>query len=88
VHSLEKLRKEIDRINEKILKLLAKRTKIAIKIAEYKKVHDLSIYSPKREKEIIERVKALARRENLDEKMAEEVFKKIMEQTRRLEREK
>lgn len=83
---IEKLRAEIDCINKEIVALLAKRMEVADEIAKYKKLHGLPVRIPEREKQVIESVKELARKNGLDEKAAEEVFWKIIEHTRNSEK--
>lgn len=85
--SLKELRKEIDEINKNIIKLIVKRMKLAEEIVEYKKANALPIYIPEREKEVIENVRKIAKENNLDENMIEEVFWKIIEHTREMQKE-
>jgi len=54
--SLSQIRSEIDKIDEQIMSLLATRQKAILKVAEYKKDHNLPIFSPDRENEIFNRV--------------------------------
>lgn len=56
---LEKLRRDIDAIDLKILELLNKRANIALEIANIKRQAGLKFYSPKREREILERLTSL-----------------------------
>ncbi|MEW6067239.1 MAG: prephenate dehydratase [Nitrospirota bacterium] len=56
---LEKLRREIDEIDEHILDLLNKRADIAIEIAKIKRNENAKFYSPEREREILERITTL-----------------------------
>ena len=86
MEGLKKLRNEIDKIDEEIVKLLAKRSKIAMKIAKYKKEHGLQIYDARREREVIEKVKKLARNNGLDETLLEKVFQSIIIHTRESEK--
>ncbi len=51
---LKKLRKEIDEIDLKILELLNKRAKIALKIGEIKTAKKIPFYDPVREKNIVD----------------------------------
>jgi chorismate mutase/prephenate dehydratase len=56
---LEKLRREIDQIDNEILKLLNKRAEVVIGIAHIKRNEKAKFYSPEREREILERLTAL-----------------------------
>lgn len=53
---LEKIRKEIDKIDYELLKILHKRINIIKKIREIKKNENLNIYQPEREREIIKKI--------------------------------
>jgi chorismate mutase/prephenate dehydratase len=56
---LEKLRKEIDEIDNQILELLNKRSHVVIEIAHIKRNEHAKFYSPEREREILERLTSL-----------------------------
>lgn len=56
---LEKLRKEIDQIDNEILKLLNKRAEVVIEIAHIKRDEKANFYSPEREREIIEHLTSI-----------------------------
>ncbi len=56
MEEIKKLRQQIDRIDDKILKLLTKRAELAIRIGKIKKRSLLRTYAPEREREIIERL--------------------------------
>lgn len=54
------LRQEIDGIDEKITELLKSRMTLSLKVAEYKMNHEMEIYVPEREKQLLERIKELS----------------------------
>lgn len=54
---LRLFRKEINKIDNQIIELLNKRGKIVQKIGNLKKIVDLDVFQPQREKEIIKRMK-------------------------------
>ncbi len=56
---LENLRKEIDEIDDKILKLLNERSNIVLDIAHIKRNENARFYSPERERQILERLTSL-----------------------------
>lgn len=84
--SLGSLRKEIDKIDDIILDSLARRMKISLEVAKFKKKHDLSIMQPKREKEVLKRLKAKAKNKRIDVKLVEAIYKKIMDQSKDIQR--
>ena len=55
---LEKLRREIDGIDDRILELLNKRSRIVLDIAHIKRNSNAKFYSPERERQILERLSA------------------------------
>ncbi|MFH0933174.1 MAG: prephenate dehydratase [Nitrospirota bacterium] len=58
---LERLRKEIDEIDNKIVELLNKRADVVIDIANTKRNEKAKFYSPEREREILERLTSLSK---------------------------
>lgn len=56
---LERLRKEIDEVDNKIVELLNKRAEVVIDIAHIKRNEKAKFYSPEREREILERLISL-----------------------------
>lgn len=84
--SLEKLRKEIDEIDEKILNLLNQRAKLAIEIGKIKNENKASIFDPIREKEILEKIEKL-NSGPLPTQALIEIFKDIISFIRNIEKE-
>lgn len=85
IQKIEILREEIDKIDSEILKLLNARSELALKIGEIKKIYNLPVYDPEREKKIIERLI----KENsgpLDNNAIIRLFERIIDEARRLER--
>lgn len=60
---LREYRKEIDRIDEELVKLLEERLRIAEKIAEYKKAEGLSIVDAGREEEKLQGISSISEEE-------------------------
>lgn len=48
-------RKEIERIDEQLAKLICERMDMSCKIGEYKKENNLSVYDPEREEQLREK---------------------------------
>ncbi len=72
---LQELRKEIDKIDKKIVNLIDERMKISIKVGETKKKYNAQIFDPKREKEVIIRINYnYLQRDNVHFKTAAEIF--------------
>jgi chorismate mutase len=75
---IKKLRKEIDRIDSKMIPLLGRREKIVEKIAAIKVKEGIPTKQPKREKEIIARTKKIARKHKLKPSIIDNVYAKII----------
>ena len=85
---LKELRKEIDKIDNKILTLLNERMRIVKKVGELKNTSDAPVYRPEREKEIITRLANLSKEQNgvLGYEDIEAIFLEIFAISRSLER--
>lgn len=59
MQNVEKLRREIDKIDDEILSLLNKRSNIVLDIAHIKRHENAKFYSPERERQILERLASL-----------------------------
>ena len=57
---LETCRREIDRLDQELTKLLEERMKIVAQVAAYKKEHHLEIYDPRRERAVLDKIAGLA----------------------------
>ena len=79
---IEKLRKEIDGIDDKIIELLQKRKYLFKEVASIKKDQDKPIIDEEREKEIIDRLKEKAKESGLDEKFITSLYDLILENSR------
>ena len=73
---LKKLRKKIYKKNKKLSKTLAKRAKLSQKIGKLKKIEDIPVFDKEREKKILSKLKT---------EYEKEIFKKIMEESRKLQ---
>ena len=72
---LDKLRLEINNIDNNIMDLLYQRMEVSIKVGEYKRKNNMKVYDATREKKLIER---LINYNNLDEEFIKELWNTIM----------
>ena len=79
---IEKLRKEIDRIDNNIIELLSKRKNIVKKIAGIKRQENTPVIDKGREQEIINRLKKLSKENGLDENFIGSVYRIIINNSR------
>ncbi|MFW9827676.1 MAG: prephenate dehydratase [Candidatus Thorarchaeota archaeon] len=73
---LDKLRKQINELDDEIVELLNKRGNIAIQIGSIKEKLNLKVFQPQREKEVIDRIKKKA--SILKSASIEAIWKEIM----------
>jgi len=84
--TLEDLRKDIDRVDEVLVRLLNERARCACEIGRIKKEQNVEIYQPEREKQVLEHVKGVAAEGPLEPEAIARLFERIMDEARRLER--
>jgi chorismate mutase/prephenate dehydratase len=82
---LERLRQDIDRIDEKMVELLNQRAAIVVRIGELKKQTNIPIYAPDREKMILEKVRRL-NKGPLPDRCLDAVWRELMSGSFALER--
>jgi chorismate mutase len=83
---LKRLRDAIDRVDEVLVKLLNQRARYAVEIGEIKGHLSLPVYSPDREKEVLRHVEATSDGP-LDDPAVRRLFERIIDESRRVERE-
>ncbi|HTN72923.1 MAG TPA: prephenate dehydratase [Methylomirabilota bacterium] len=82
--SVDALRKKIDQIDEKVVRLLNDRASVALKIGHSKRLNNEEVYVPSREKEILHRITQLSRGP-LPEHAIRSVFSEVIGACRSLE---
>ena len=82
-NKIASVRKKIDKIDEGIITLLSTRKKLSLEIGNIKRMMNKKIDDESREKEIINRIKKLARGKNLNEKSVNDVYKLILKQSKK-----
>lgn len=80
--ALEDFRKEIDSIDKQTVDQLAKRQKLVDQIVALKKAHNLAVYHPAREENLISDKRNQARQAGLDPDYIEELYRIILRQSR------
>ena len=88
--SLEDLRQRIDTLDEQLVELLIERANCASAIGELKRALGLEIYQPEREAEVLEHVRSIGARRGgpLGPDAIARLFERIIDEARRIEREK
>jgi chorismate mutase/prephenate dehydrogenase len=82
LNALEEFRKKIDAIDKQTVDQLAKRQKLVDQIVTLKKAHNLAVYHPAREENLISDKRDQARQAGLDPDYIEELYRVILRQSR------
>ncbi len=85
--SLNEVREQIDRLDEQLLRLIARRLALAGKVAEEKRANRLPFKQPEREAQLIAERRRLAAKLGLEEGFAEKIFLAIIDESLRIEEE-
>ena len=83
--SLEDLRGKIDEIDAEIIRLISKRIGIAEEIGEEKKDRGKQVEDKEREKVVLEKVKSIARQENISQEDIENIYRQIITVCKRIQ---
>src|SRR3954470_6020137 len=84
--TLDDLRKNIDRVDEVLVRLLNERARCVCEIGRLKKTLGIEIYQPDREKDVLRHVRAVASEGPLGPDAIARLFERIIDEARRLER--
>ena len=84
--TLDDLRKNIDRVDEVLVRLLNERARCVCEIGRLKKQLGVEVYQPDREKDVLRHVKEIACEGPLGPDAIERLFERIIDEARRLER--
>jgi chorismate mutase-like protein len=84
--TIEDLRRDIDRVDEVLVRLLNERARCVCEIGLLKKATGQDIYQPDREKDVLRHVRELASEGPLGPEAIGRLFERIIDEARRLER--
>ena len=76
--SIEEARKKIDRVDDRIISLIAHRIRLAEQIGKEKLQRGKRITDKSREMQVLENIKALAQREGISPEDAETIYRLII----------
>lgn len=86
MNPLKTYRKKIDKIDNKIIRLLDKRLIVAQKIGEYKKQNNLPITNLNREKEILNKFSKKTKKTKLKKNFINKLFKLIFKNSKEVQK--
>jgi chorismate mutase-like protein len=84
--TLDDLRKDIDRVDEVLVRLLNERARCVCEIGRLKKELNIEIYQPEREKQVLQHIRTVASEGPLGPDAIARLFERIIDEARRLER--
>src|SRR5262249_33272480 len=84
--TLDDLRRDIDRVDEVLVRLLNERARCVCEVGRLKREQGLEVYQPDREKEVLAHVRGIAAEGPLGSEAIARLFERIIDEARRLER--
>ena len=84
--TLDDLRRDIDRVDEVLVRLLNERARCVCEVGRLKKAQGVEIYQPDREKDVLKHVREVACEGPLGPDAIGRLFERIIDEARRLER--
>jgi chorismate mutase-like protein len=84
--NLDELRRNIDRVDEVLVRLLNERARWVCEIGHVKKEQGVEVYQPDREKDVLKHVREVASEGPLGPDAIARLFERIIDEARRLER--
>ena len=82
-NNIEKLRKKVDTLDNKLVLLLAERFKITREIMLWKKKNGVAVKDGGREEFILKETTKLAKKLKIDTKFVVDIFKNILKESKR-----
>lgn len=83
---LTKVRQEIDKLDNEIMKLFKKRSKLVEKVAQIKKKHDMPMLQKAREAEIDKKLTGFAKKHGLRKTFLQKVWKNIIDDSKEIQK--
>ena len=83
--TIDDYRKEINLLDNELLRIFNERASLALKIGEIKKIHGIPVYDPEREKRIFETI-SKTNPGPLENDAIVRLFERVIDESRRLER--
>lgn len=82
---LERLRKEVDELDEKIVQLLLERALNSVSIGKLKRLLGYSTYTPEREKEIKDKIDSITK-DHPAYKNIQRIYERIIDESRAIQK--
>ena len=85
MNDLKNLRKEIDLIDDELMKLLIKRFHLSIEVKKVKQINNIAVLDNKREQEIIDKILKIAEGSNIKDAVLE-VYQSLLKTSKDLQK--
>jgi len=82
---IDSIRTQIDQLDDQLLEIFNRRAALALRIGEIKKVKQIAVYDPNREKRIFSRMQQ-ANQGPLNNSAIVRLFERVIDESRSLER--
>lgn len=83
---LQHLRAQINKLDETIIRSIARRMAVSRAVGTLKKLHGLPVKDPAREKALKKFHQKLAKKHNITEKTLQKIFALIMKESRKIQK--
>ena len=84
--NLDQIREQIDSLDKELIMTLSKRMALIPNVAKYKQENNMPRFIPEREKAIIQEKRQIAKEQNINPDLAENIIKLIIEDAHRIEK--
>jgi chorismate mutase len=82
---MKEVRRKIDAIDKKLIVLLAERAELSVQLGKIKKQKGLPVSDKKRETEIIEKIRKLAKKHDLNPLFIKKLYTDIIKESKRIQ---
>ena len=82
---IEELRQQIDDLDAEIIAKIAKRWEVVRQVREFKSLHTLPVFDPKREEYLREFHAGLCKKYNVSIEFIDKLFELVMQEAKRLQ---
>jgi len=83
---INSLREKIDKITEKIIRLIGQRQRVVLEIGKIKRQLGLPIIDSQRDKEVFKKIKFIAGKEKIDFQIIEEIFRILIKHAKKIQK--
>ncbi len=83
---LDNYRQQINQLDQELVKVIADREQLSLKVGEYKKARNMPVYAPEREAKLKEKHTQMAEEAGVSPDLINNIFEQIMANSRALQK--